>query len=39
MKQKIILYPPTLNWDFLTQRPQQIVKQFARKRLDSGFLQ
>ncbi|KZE65166.1 hypothetical protein AV545_04380 [Paenibacillus jamilae] len=31
MKQKIILYPPTLNWDFLTQRPQQIVKQFARR--------
>lgn len=30
MKQKTILYPCTLDWDFLTQRPQQIVKQFAK---------
>ncbi|WP_431785784.1 glycosyltransferase family protein [Paenibacillus lactis] len=30
MKKKVILYPPTLDWDFLKQRPQQIVSQFAR---------
>ncbi|WP_405169295.1 glycosyltransferase [Paenibacillus sp. FSL H3-0286] len=30
MKQRTILYPCTLDWDFLTQRPQQIVKQFAK---------
>ncbi|MBT2759847.1 glycosyltransferase [Paenibacillus sp. ISL-20] len=30
MKKKVLLYPPTLDWDFLKQRPQQIVNQFAR---------
>lgn len=30
MKKKVMLYPPTLNWDFLKQRPQQIASQFAR---------
>ena len=26
---KTVLYPPTINWDFLFQRPQQLLKQFA----------
>ncbi|MCP1185092.1 hypothetical protein [Paenibacillus sp. 1781tsa1] len=30
MKQKTILYFPVLNWEFLKQRPQQILSQFAR---------
>ncbi|MGM1044884.1 MAG: glycosyltransferase family protein [Bacillota bacterium] len=30
MKKKVILYPPTLDWDFLKQRPQQIISQFAK---------
>lgn len=26
----IILYPPTLNWSYMFQRPQQIMRQFAK---------
>lgn len=25
----VIIYPPTLDWDFMTQRPQHLMKQFA----------
>ncbi|MEO3945505.1 glycosyltransferase [Gorillibacterium sp. CAU 1737] len=25
-----ILYPPTLDWSYMTQRPQQLMRQFAR---------
>lgn len=25
----VIIYPPTINWDWMTQRPQQLMKQFA----------
>lgn len=28
--QKTILYPPTIDWEFMFQRPQQIMRQFAR---------
>jgi len=27
---RTILYPPTIDWDFLFQRPQQIFRQFSR---------
>ncbi|MDX5475381.1 MAG: glycosyltransferase [Bacillaceae bacterium] len=27
----IIIYPPTINWSFMKQRPQQLMKQFAEK--------
>lgn len=27
---KTVLYPPTIDWDFMFQRPQQIMRQFAR---------
>jgi len=30
VKQKVVLYPPTLDFNFLFQRPQQICSQFAR---------
>lgn len=29
----IIIYPPTINWTFMKQRPQQLMKKFA----DSGY--
>lgn len=29
-KQKVVLYPPTIDWNFLRQRPQQLCSQFAR---------
>jgi glycosyltransferase involved in cell wall biosynthesis len=32
-KRKIVLYPPTLNWSFLKQTPQQISEKFA----DNGY--
>jgi glycosyltransferase involved in cell wall biosynthesis len=30
VNQKIIIYPPTLDWTFMFQRPQQIMRQFAQ---------
>jgi len=30
MAQKTIFYPPVLNWNFMFQRPQQIMRQFAK---------
>ena len=29
-KQRIILYPPTIDWSWMFQRPQQILSQFAK---------
>jgi len=29
MYKGVVLYPPTLDWNFMVQRPQQIMKQFA----------
>ena len=26
----VVIYPPTINWDWMKQRPQQIMEQFAR---------
>ncbi|MEW6172557.1 MAG: glycosyltransferase [Bacillota bacterium] len=26
----VIVYPPTINWNFMKQRPQQLMEQFAR---------
>lgn len=26
----VIVYPPTINWNFMRQRPQQLMEQFAR---------
>lgn len=31
---KIVIYPPTLDWDFMKQRPQQLMEQFSRNGYD-----
>ncbi|MFE6075778.1 glycosyltransferase [Paenibacillus sp. NPDC057886] len=36
-KRKVMLYPPTLNWGFLKQTPQQISEQFANNGYDVIF--